>query len=97
DLWSLERAGAMNAAYHVLGGTLSQLDGVGPDDLNILGLIDRVGEGGIRELIIAVNATVEIVELAADGHAMRQPRDLHVEPLQLVGDVMRRRLSLDGG
>jgi recombination protein RecR len=49
----------MNAAYHVLGGTLSPLDGVGPDDLNIRGLIDRVGEGGIRELIIAVNATVE--------------------------------------
>jgi len=49
----------MNAAYHVLGGTLSPLDGIGPDDLNIRGLIDRIGEGGIRELIIAVNATVE--------------------------------------
>lgn len=59
DLWALERAAAMNAAYHVLGGTLSPLDGIGPDDLNIRGLIDRIGEGGIRELIIAVNATVE--------------------------------------
>jgi recombination protein RecR len=59
DLWALERAGVMNAAYHVLGGTLSPLDGVGPDDLNIRGLIDRIGEGGILELIIAVNATVE--------------------------------------
>ncbi|TCU38831.1 recombination mediator RecR [Rhizobium azibense] len=59
DLWALERAGAMNATYHVLGGTLSPLDGVGPDDLNIRGLIDRIGQGGIRELIIAVNATVE--------------------------------------
>jgi recombination protein RecR len=59
DLWALERAGAMNAAYHVLGGTLSPLDGIGPDDLNIRGLIDRVTEGGIREIIIAVNATVE--------------------------------------
>lgn len=59
DLWALERAGAMNAAYHVLGGVLSPLDGVGPDDLNIRGLIDRVGEGGIREIILAVNATVE--------------------------------------
>jgi recombination protein RecR len=55
----LERAGALNAAYHVLGGTLSPLDGVGPDDLNIRGLIERVTAGGIRELIIAVNATVE--------------------------------------
>ncbi|MBB4274954.1 recombination mediator RecR [Rhizobium mongolense] len=59
DLWALERAAAMNAAYHVLGGTLSPLDGIGPDDLNIHGLIDRIGEGGIGELIIAVNATVE--------------------------------------
>ncbi len=59
DLWALERAGAMNAAYHVLGGTLSPLDGIGPDDLNIRGLIDRVSAGGVREVIIAVNATVE--------------------------------------
>lgn len=59
DLWALERAGAMNAAYHVLGGTLSPLDGIGPDDLNIKSLVDRVSEGGIREIILAVNATVE--------------------------------------
>jgi recombination protein RecR len=59
DLWALERAGAMNAAYHVLGGTLSPLDGVGPDDLNIKGLVRRVMDGHVRELIIAVNATVE--------------------------------------
>ena len=59
DLWALERSGAMNAAYHVLGGTLSPLDGIGPDDLNIRGLIDRVMQGGVREIIIAVNATVE--------------------------------------
>jgi recombination protein RecR len=49
----------MNAAYHVLGGTLSPLDGIGPEDLNIRGLIDRVAKGDVRELIIAVNATVE--------------------------------------
>lgn len=59
DLWALERAAAMNAAYHVLGGTLSPLDGVGPDDLNIAGLVDRVSGGGVREILIAVNATVE--------------------------------------
>ncbi|MDP9731833.1 UNVERIFIED_ORG: recombination protein RecR [Rhizobium sp. SORGH_AS285] len=46
DLWALERTGAMNTAYHVLGGTLSPLDGVGPEDLNIKGLIDRVSAGG---------------------------------------------------
>ena len=59
DLWALERAAAMNAAYHVLGGTLSPLDGVGPDDLNIAALVDRVSAGGVREILIAVNATVE--------------------------------------
>ena len=59
DLWALERATTMNTAYHVLGGTLSPLDGVGPDDLNIRGLIDRVSEGLVKEIIIAVNATVE--------------------------------------
>ncbi|EKF44310.1 recombination mediator RecR [Nitratireductor indicus] len=59
DLWALERAGAMNARYHVLGGTLSPLDGVGPDDLNIKGLVSRVAEGGVSEIILAVNATVE--------------------------------------
>ena len=59
DLWALERAGAMNARYHVLGGTLSPLDGVGPDDLNIRALVDRVSAGQIKEVILAVNATVE--------------------------------------
>jgi recombination protein RecR len=59
DLWALERAGAMNARYHVLGGTLSPLDGIGPDDLNIRSLVDRVAKGGVGELILAVNATVE--------------------------------------
>lgn len=59
DLWALERAAAVDAAYHVLGGTLSPLDGIGPDDLNIRSLVDRVSAGGVRELIIAVNATVE--------------------------------------
>ena len=59
DLWALERASAMNVRYHVLGGTLSPLDGIGPDDLNIKGLIDRVAEGRVTEIILAVNATVE--------------------------------------
>src|SRR5690606_3105725 len=59
DLWALERAGALNARYHVLGGTLSPLDGIGPDDLNIKGLVSRVAEGGVSEVILAVNATVE--------------------------------------
>ncbi|MDI6025534.1 recombination mediator RecR [Corticibacterium sp. UT-5YL-CI-8] len=59
DLWALERATAMNAKFHVLGGTLSPLDGIGPDQLNIKQLVTRVAEGGVREIILAVNATVE--------------------------------------
>jgi recombination protein RecR len=59
DLWALERAAALSARYHVLGGTLSPLDGVGPDDLNIKGLVSRVAAGEVREVILAVNATVE--------------------------------------
>jgi recombination protein RecR len=59
DLWALERASALNARYHVLGGALSPLDGVGPDDLGIDKLVARVSPGGVSEVILAVNATVE--------------------------------------
>ncbi|HWK13070.1 MAG TPA: recombination mediator RecR [Rhizobiaceae bacterium] len=59
DLWALERSTGVNARYHVLGGTLSPLDGVGPDDLTIRQLVARVAEGGVAEVILAVNATVE--------------------------------------
>jgi len=59
DLWALERAAALRARYHVLGGTLSPLDGVGPKDINLDSLVTRVSEGEIREIILAVNATVD--------------------------------------
>ena len=59
DLWALERADAMNAVYHVLGGVLSPLDGIGPEDLKIVELVNRVAGGSVKEVIIAVNATVE--------------------------------------
>jgi recombination protein RecR len=59
DLWALERAGAIRARYHVLGGTLSPLDGVGPQDINLATLVVRVAEGDVREVILAVNATVD--------------------------------------
>jgi recombination protein RecR len=59
DLWALERAAALRARYHVLGGTLSPLDGVGPKDLNLSSLVDRVQAEGVREVILAVNATVD--------------------------------------
>jgi recombination protein RecR len=59
DLWALERASAIRARYHVLGGTLSPLDGVGPKDLNLTSLVERVQKEGTREIILAVNATVD--------------------------------------
>jgi recombination protein RecR len=59
DLWALERAHAINARYHVLGGTLSPLDGVGPDDLSIGALIKRAHDPAVSEIILALNATVD--------------------------------------
>jgi recombination protein RecR len=59
DLWALERAHALHARYHVLGGTLSPLDGVGPQDLAIDSLISRVQREGVAEVVLALNATVE--------------------------------------
>ncbi|MDP1626341.1 recombination mediator RecR [Parvibaculum sp.] len=59
DLWALERAGAHKGRYHVLGGVLSALDGVGPDDLNIGRLVERLTGGEVREVVLAMNATVD--------------------------------------
>ena len=59
DLWALERTGAVKARYHVLGGTLSPLDGIGPDDLNLTSLMRRLEGGAVKEIIVAVNATVD--------------------------------------
>ncbi len=59
DLWALERAGVVAAHYHVLGGHLSPLDGVGPDKLNIASLVARAASGGVKEVLLALNATVE--------------------------------------
>jgi len=59
DLWALERAMIHRGVYQVLGGTLSALGGVGPDDLNTAGLFGRIEAGGVREVILALGATVE--------------------------------------
>ena len=59
DLWALERAGVFRGRYHVLGGTLSALEGVGPEDLRIEALVARAKSGGVSEVILALNATVE--------------------------------------
>jgi len=59
DLWALERAGAHRGVYHVLGGLLSPLDGIGPDDLNIGRLVERANEESVTEVILALSATVD--------------------------------------
>ena len=59
DLWAMERAGVFKGRYHVLGGTLSALDSIGPEELRIPRLIDRVASEHISEVILALNATVE--------------------------------------
>ena len=59
DLWALERAGAWTGLYHVLGGTLSAMEGIRPEDLAINRLIERAAVTGMREVVLATNATVE--------------------------------------
>lgn len=59
DLWAMERGGAFKGRYHVLGGTLSALDAIGPEDLRIPDLVTRVPGEGITEVILALNATVD--------------------------------------
>lgn len=59
DLWAMERVGLYRGQYHVLGGILSALDGVTPDDLNIEGLFTRLPSGVIKEVILALPATID--------------------------------------
>lgn len=59
DLWALDRAHVFKGRYHVLGGTLSALDGITPEDLNIPSLVERASNGEVKEVILATNATVD--------------------------------------
>lgn len=59
DLWALERSNAFKGVYHVLGGVLSALDGIGPEELNIDSLLKKVAADGVTEVVLALPATVE--------------------------------------
>jgi len=59
DLWAIERTRSFRGRYHVLGGTLSAIDGVGPEDLNVAALVARAAEPQVTEVILAMNATVD--------------------------------------
>ena len=87
DLWALERAHAINARYHVLGGTLSPLDGIGPQDLSIDALVTRAHADEVKEIVLALNATVDgqttahyITDLLADAK-VRVTRLAHGVPV----------------
>ncbi|MCA8887832.1 MAG: recombination protein RecR [Parvularculaceae bacterium] len=82
DLWALERAGAHRGRYHVLGGLLSPLDGVGPKDLNIGRLVERAADEGVSEIVLALPATV-------DGQTTAH----YVADQLLAADVSVTRLS----
>ncbi len=87
DLWALERAAAYKGQYHVLGGTLSAIDGIGPEDLNLPKLITRVREGNIAEVLLAMNATVDGQTTAhyitdrLDSHNIKVSRLAHGVPV----------------
>jgi recombination protein RecR len=85
DLWALERAAVNKGRYHVLGGTLSPLDGVGPDELNIDKLVERSGSDEVSEIILALNATVEGQSTA--HYLMDRLEDSNVTITQLAHGV----------
>ncbi len=84
DLWALERASALNARYHVLGGTLSPLDGVGPQDLTIDALVSRAHDPAVKEVVLALNATV-------DGQTTAHYITDLLHNANVIGDAARAR------
>ena len=87
DLWAIERTASYPGRYHVLGGILSALDGVRPEDLNIAGLVTRCASGDVREAILAMNATVDGQSTAhyltdrLEGTAVKISRLAHGVPI----------------
>ena len=81
DLWAMERGQVFSGRYHVLGGTLSALDAVGPDDLRIPKLLDRIANENIREVILALNATVDGQTTAHYIAGELETRDVEVTSL----------------
>jgi recombination protein RecR len=89
DIGAIERAGEFRGHYHVLGGRLSPLDGVGPEDLQIAPLVDRVAAGGINEVIIATNPSLE-------GEATALYLQRQLAPYRLTVSRIARGLPVGG-
>ena len=85
DLWALERAGAWGGLYHVLGGTLSAIEGIRPEDLAIGSLIDRAEHEGVKEVVLALNATVEGQTTA--HYVTERLKDLNIATSRLAHGV----------
>ena len=81
DVWALERARTFKGVYHILGGRLSALDGMTPDRLTISALMQRLNQGGIREVILALSATVEGQSTAHYIQDLIQPLGLKITKL----------------
>ncbi len=81
DLWAMERSGGFRGLYHVLGGTLSAIDRIGPEELGIERLVARVREGGTREVILGLSATVEGQTTAHYLAERLQPLDVRITRL----------------
>jgi recombination protein RecR len=89
DIAAIERTGEFRGLYHVLGGRLSPLDGIGPDDLSVDALADRITHGSVRELIIATNPSLE-------GEATALLVHQQVAPLQILISRIARGLPVGG-
>jgi recombination protein RecR len=89
DVWALERAGAFKGRYHVLGGVLSALDGVRPEDLRIAKLIERASVEGVREVILALAATV-------DGQTTAHYLAERLQPLGIVTSRLSHGVPVGG-
>lgn len=89
DVWALERAGAFKGRYHVLGGVLSALDGVRPEDLRIAKLMERASATGVREIILALSATV-------DGQTTAHYLAERLAPLNLVVSRLSHGVPVGG-
>ena len=88
-LWALERGGSFRGRYHVLGGLLSALDGVGPDSLRVNELVARAQDGSVREVILALPATV-------DGQTTAHYLSERLTPLQVQVTSLARGVPVGG-
>jgi recombination protein RecR len=89
DIVALERTGQFHGTYHVLGGAISPIDGVGPEQLHIPELIERIKNDGVKELIIATNASVE-----GESTALFLQRHLHDENIDVIMSRLARGIPV---